>query len=198
MPLPVGHSMMGYVLHETLGGKKVRLQTADKPWATWKTLLLFVFLANLPDLDFLAGFFMGEPHLYHRHFVSHSIGAAAVVGCMVALCFGWRDWRRFAWHVLLFGSVYFSHVFLDAFSHDTARPFGVPMFWPFSKQYIFSPVLLFMSVEKAGSGLNFIKNLFVMHNFGAAVLEFMIFVPVLSIIKLVKNRRRLAQPIYEE
>ncbi len=198
MPLPVGHSMMGYVLHETFGEKHSCLQARNKPLAPWKALLLFVFLANLPDIDFLVGFLVGEPNLYHRHFLSHSIGAAAIVGCIAALCFCWRDWRRFTWHVLLFGSIYFSHVFLDAFSHDTSQPVGVPMLWPFSKDYIVSPVLLFLSVEKEGNGMNFVQNLFVMHNIWAAVLEFLIFMPIVSIIKLVKNRRRLLQPIYEE
>ncbi len=182
--------MMGYVLHDTLPKRNRTV--------SWKTLFFFIILANLPDIDFLPGFIVGEPNRYHHHYVSHSLGASLVVGFGLALVVCFRDRQRFWSRFALFTSIYFSHIFLDYFSHDSSAPFGVPMFWPLTSEYFISPVPIFMSIQKSGGSGEFVQSLLVFHNLKAAVWEAVVFVPVLSIIKLVKNRTRIFRLIYEK
>ena len=188
---------MGYVLHDTLE-KQTSLLSVGNRVSSWKTLLLFVILANLPDLDFLPGFLLGEPNRFHHHYWSHSLGAAVVVGCLTALIFCGRDRGRFVWQMLLFSGIYFSHVALDTLSSDLKEPFGVPMFWPFSEAYIVSPVLIFMSIQKVDTSGGFIPSLLTAHNLWAAAWEFLVFAPVVSIMKLMQLRRRRLQPVCEK
>ena len=109
---------------------------------------LCLFLANLPDLDFMPGFLCGEPGRFH-HGPSHSL----VVGLVGALIF-----YRFVEYRLkgiskkrIFGCCLVSllpHPVLDYFSADTSRPFGVPLFWPFDTEYYMSPFPLFRDVQR--------------------------------------------------
>lgn len=175
---------MGYALHETL--------QRDEKERSWKMLLLFVVLANLPDLDFLPGLLMGDPNKFHHHYWSHSFGAAVVVGAMFALAITClRPARGFWFYFALCSGIYFSHVALDFFSHDTSAPYGVAIFWPFSAVYVTSPQPIFMSVHKAGQSDTFFQNLFVMHNFWAVVWELVVFVPIVIATKIIKRRKAI-------
>lgn len=179
MPLPIGHSLMGYAIHDTT--------SVDRRFS-WKTLLLFAFIANLPDLDFLPGLLVGEANLYHRHFLSHSLGAALVFGLLAGGFCHFVQKKNFATHFALFSLLYFSHVFLDYFSLDHSNPKGVPMFWPLTTEYFASPFPVFMSVMKSNESGRFFQSLFVAHNFEVAIWELLVFIPILTIIKLVKSR----------
>ncbi|RMF56361.1 MAG: metal-dependent hydrolase [Calditrichaeota bacterium] len=190
MPLPFGHSLMGYTLYETLEQKRER--------TSWATVLLFAVVANLPDIDFLPGFLVGNPNLYHHHYLSHSLGAALVVGALLGGYYAWRKDKSFLGYFLIFTTVYFSHVVLDYFTQDTSGPFGVPMFWPFSKEFVISPVPIFLSVHKVGRSDVFFQNLFVVHNLLVAVWEVVVFLPVLAVVKLVKFRKKLLLRIADE
>jgi inner membrane protein len=177
MPLPIGHSLMGYAIHDT---------TSEDKGFSWKSILLFVFVANLPDLDFIPGLLAGEANLYHRHFLSHSLGAALAFGVLAgAYCYFVRK-KNFATNFALFSLVYFSHVFLDYFSMDHSAPHGVPMFWPLTTEYFASPFPVFMSVVKGNDSGRFFQSLFVAHNFQVALWEIVVFIPVITIMKLVK------------
>lgn len=190
MPLPIGHSLMGYALAETT--------SVGRDGSRWKMLLLFVIVSNLPDFDFLFGFFLNDPNRFHRHFISHSIGTSVLVGVACGLYFRFVQGKRFTVYCLTFAAVCFSHVALDTFSVDHTYPFGVPMFWPFSDTYFMSPVPLFMSVQKGGDSLSFIRTLFVEHNLLAALWEFIIFVPVLLILKAWKSRKGVVGYLHQK
>ncbi len=183
MPLPVGHSLMGYALSQTTPMRR--------DGSGWKTILLFVVVANLPDLDFALGFLNGTPNQYHRHFVSHSFGMSLLVGMLFGLYYKYVRGKTFWNYFCIFTTVYFSHVALDYLSVDTSQPFGVPMLWPFSETYFMSPMPVFLAVEKGGGNLAFLQSLFVMHNLMAAFWEFTIFLPLLTLIKVWQYRRRL-------
>ena len=183
MPLPFGHSLMGYALHDSL-------QQDKREWS-WKTVLLFVVVANLPDIDFLPGFLVGKPNLYHHHYLSHSLGFAVFVGLVLGWVFAKRKPRGFLYYFLVFGSVCYSHMVLDYFTADTSTPLGLPLFWPFSAEYRYSEFSIFLAVHKSGDSATFFQSLFTRHNFWVALWEVVVFVPVLAIIKLVKNRKKL-------
>jgi inner membrane protein len=144
MPLPIAHSAAGLA-----GYVAFKKRNPDSPRKQELFLLgLCLFLANLPDLDFIPGFLCGEPGRFH-HGPSHSL----VVGLVVALIF-----YRFVGYRLkgiskkrIFGCCLvslLSHPVLDYFSADTSKPFGVPLFWPFDTEYYMSPFPLFRDVQR--------------------------------------------------
>lgn len=183
MPLPVGHSLLGYATYDAFTGEERR--------TTWRSLLLIVVVANLPDIDFLPGFLMGEPNRFHRHYLSHSLGAAIVVGALLATFFYVRRNQKFASCFLLFFAVYFSHVALDYFGVDKTSPLGVPMFWPLTSSHFMAPIGLFMSVHKSNDSGNFFRTIFVMHNLWATLWELAILLPVVGLVKLARRWRSL-------
>ena len=144
MPLPIAHSAAGLA-----GYVAFKKRNPDSPAKQELFLLgLCLFLANLPDLDFIPGFLCGEPGRFH-HGPSHSL----VVGLVGVLIF-----YRFACYWLtgiskkrIFGCCLvslLSHPVLDYFSADTSKPFGVPLFWPFDTEYYMSSFPLFRDVQR--------------------------------------------------
>ena len=144
MPLPIAHSAAGLA-----GYVAFKKRDPDSPAKQELFLLgLCLFLANLPDLDFIPGFLCGEPGRFH-HGPSHSV----VVGLVGVLIF-----YRFACYWLtgiskkrIFGCCLvslLSHPILDYFSADTSKPFGVPLFWPFDTEYYMSSFPLFRDVQR--------------------------------------------------
>jgi len=78
MPLPIAHSAAGLA-----GYFAFKKRSSDSPPIQELFLLgLCLFLANLPDLDFIPGFLCGEIGRFH-HGPSHSL----VVGLVGALIF---------------------------------------------------------------------------------------------------------------
>ena len=173
---------MGYALYN--GTRK------DDTRFSWRLLLLLVILANVPDVDFLPGLLVGNANQFHHHYFSHSLGAAIVVGVLTAFFYTRRTDRKFAVYLGLFFGAYFSHLVLDYFTADTSEPVGLPMFWPLTSEYFYSPKTIFMAVHKIGASEQFFQSLFVLHNVGVLLWEAVVFVPILTIIKLVKSRKK--------
>ena len=170
---------MGYVIYR-VSTKGVR--------SRWWIVLLYLLIANAPDLDFIPGFLVGDPARYH-HGISHSIGIALLVsvafGLLLYIGGGVWNTRKF---VISF-CLYFSHVFLDCFSLDTSEPYGVPLFWPVSDEYYLAPLTFFLGVKRLySSGPMFIPGLFSLQNLWAVCIELAVFVPI--ILLLLKLRRR--------
>ncbi len=118
MPLPLGHTAIGWAVHET----------AHKTETKESRLGLFIFitvLANLPDLDILFGLLLtGDGAAFHRG-PTHSLLFALMAGYLASKA--WHLWR----HIPRLGFtvcalVIFSHVMADLFF--TSAP--VSIFWP--------------------------------------------------------------------
>ena len=75
MSSPFGHSIAGYIV-DAFEPKTLKVHSV-------KRLFLYVFMANIPDLDFIPGFLMGRPNLLH-HGISHSLGAAVLFSILAA------------------------------------------------------------------------------------------------------------------
>ncbi|MFQ6113420.1 MAG: metal-dependent hydrolase [bacterium] len=189
MPLPFGHSLMGYALYESAHQETKAI--------SWRMILLFVLVANLPDIDFFPGFLIGHPNKFH-HNLTHSLGFSLLIGGFLGAIFCHKKGKRFLPYFFLFTGLCFSHVVLDFFTADTSQPYGVPILWPLSSTYFMSPLSIFMSVQKSGTGHTFIQSLFVMHNLWVALWEIILFIPILSIIKVVKRRCRLGPTLADE
>jgi inner membrane protein len=181
MPLPVGHSLAGYLIY--LGAER------DVSLRRWKTILLYILAANLPDLDILPGFLVGLPNLYH-HGISHSLGLAILAGLVVLFYRGWREksglFRAFG----ITSGLYLSHVLLDSLIVDTTAPFGVQLLWPLSNRYIISPLLIFPTVYKADTSGIFLSSLIHPGNLKLIGVELLYFVPLVALAQLWLRRKR--------
>lgn len=168
MPSPIAHSLAGIALGETKQTSLTRSQIIS--FYLWS-----IFFANSPDLDFIPGFFAGNPNLYH-HGITHSLGS----GIFVAFAFGWifsKYLGSYKKGVLLLFLLYLSHLVLDYLTVDTRLPIGEPLFWPVSHRYLISPVLIFSDVQKTSNSGTFLHSLFVRHNFLGMIREFLILFP---------------------
>jgi len=173
MPTPVGHSLMGGICYS--GMKSGKFQ--------WATFLLFVFLANLPDLDYLPGFFAGAPNKYHHAF-THSLGFSLLIGLAFGLFGKYVMHKNFGLSVLISGGLCLSHAVLDYFAADTSYPHGVPIFWPLSTQYFISPLHVFTDVYKGSNNALFWAALKEPHNWYAVLREILILVPIWGLVSI--------------
>lgn len=125
MPLPLGHTAVGWATYET-----VNTQSRHKAHHTVKanisTFTFVTILANLPDLDILYGLLLnGNGASFHRG-PTHSLLFALAAGYLASQ--GWRIWRRIP--RLGFGfctALILSHVASDMLLTNSP----VSLFWPF-------------------------------------------------------------------
>jgi inner membrane protein len=155
----------------------------------WKILFWYLVCANLPDLDFLPGYLVGKPNLYH-HGISHSLGLAALTGLAVGL-YGLlkKKISLLKTFGIVFG-LYFSHVLLDCLSIDTSPPFGVQLLWPLSGQYFISPLSIFPTVYRAGTSGAFLRSLLNIGNLKLIAVELVYFIPLVVLAHLLIRRSR--------
>jgi inner membrane protein len=176
MPLPIAHSLAGVA-----AGKVRPLPFFEKKWMDY---LFLICLSNAADLDFLPGFLLGTPSLYH-HGVSHSLGAALVVGFFSGGYFKWKRgnyWKYFA----VTGLVYYFHIILDSFTEDTRFPYGVMLFWPLCSDYFTSGFILFGNVVRSDQSHNFFQSLCNAHNLMGAFRELWVMGGLIGMIQLLK------------
>jgi inner membrane protein len=174
MPSPLGHSLMGYAICRA---------TIKQPVAHhWKLILLCVFAANAPDLDFLPGLFAGHLGRYH-HGPSHSIVFAVLFGILAGALFS----RRIYAFVMAF-SLYLSHVLLDYLVQDPSPPLGVPLFWPFSHEYYMAPFALYRPINYPASLAEPVVSIvFSLHNLITFLTEVLLLLPVLLFVSWYKR-----------
>ena len=123
MPLVTGHGLAGVAAACYYKKDRIRLREA----------VFCILAANLPDIDYIPGFFLGAPKRFHPSF-THSIFAVVVFTSIVYLAyrkFPSEERRRMT---RMLGAAYFSHIFLDIVQVDTylANGIGVPLFYPFT------------------------------------------------------------------
>ena len=140
MPTPVGHLLAGLAAGTAATGGRTLLGPV-------KDLVFFGGVGVLADLDFLPGLIFGQGAAWHRG-ISHSLGAMALVG-LLALLWGRRRGLG-KWLALGALAAYGSHVLLDFLNVDTRPPFGIPLLWPFSGEYMVAHHAIFPDVKRHG------------------------------------------------
>lgn len=180
MPTPVAHTICGYVIYDGTIKKEKKID--------WKMLLIVIFLANLPDIDYLPGLFIDKPNIFH-HGATHSIFFAVVVGFLTAFLFSFRKSKTFWKHFFIFFALCFSHSVLDFFTKDTSLPLGEQLLWPFTDNYYLSPVTIFRDVSKGGTNKSFLMSAFEIYNFITVLTECIIFAPILIGIRKLRTIR---------
>ena len=119
------HIAIGACMGEAFAGK-----TVGRKAMVWGALA-----QSIPDIDFLAGFWMDTPGslLAHRGFTHSLLFVVLITPVMALLAERWHrphdiSLRKWIW---FFGTVVFFHLFIDAFNN-----YGVGWFEPFSQQRI--------------------------------------------------------------
>lgn len=176
MPTPVAHSLLGAALHilrlPRCTGWRALGRVLSASLGAW---LLAVVLANLPDVDYVAGIFQGYLNSRH-HYLTHSLGWITLVSAGIWLCrFAWAGRRDlapalFVWLLLA------SHLAADYFTQDGLAPYGIMVFWPFSDAFFAAGHPLFPKVEKLSFG-----DLLTAHNAWVLLGEAAICLPVLLV-----------------
>lgn len=182
MPLPLGHTLVGYCVTAASG---IRFRR------NVKTALLFsVVVANLPDLDFLPGFLSNEPELYHRT-IAHTLPAALLCGVIISAVVT-RFRGRFLEMALLGFLVYSSHLFADMVRFSPGN-IGVQILWPFSHNWytIPSPISDGTALSNSrGAGAGGFASSFATWGFiRASLLQALLFVPLLIPALLIRSLR---------
>ena len=152
MPTPVGHSLIGIAMMIGRSPLRAGLRSAfSNLWNRKGVLLLFLFLVNAPDVDYIPGILQGEINAYH-HLYTHTLGWILLVATGT-----WLVWKALDSSVT--GKVYlfmlalmFSHLLADWLTDDRRPPFGIMAFWPLSDRFFISPFWLFPRAMKANWG----------------------------------------------
>src|SRR6266581_2615845 len=103
MPTPVAHCLAGTAIQFLSRGPHLR--------GHWRSLLLLVTLSNLPDVDFIPGYFVGDPRAYHWG-PTHSLLAGVLVGGVLFMLTGARS-GRYGTMIALSSLAYLCHILLD-------------------------------------------------------------------------------------
>jgi inner membrane protein len=178
MPSPVAHSLTGYVIYRAAGPVQAR---------RWQHVVLYLFAANAADLDFVPGFLVGDPDLYH-HGVSHSVGFAVLFAAALSLLLLFLEKGPIRRNFPIFFCLYGSHVILDWLSVDTAFPYGVPLLWPLAEEYSIAPFPFLPDVSRtSSSGVSFITSLFSLHNFWTVGVELLLLSPFVWFVSIVRK-----------
>jgi len=135
---PVAHTFAGFWTFLLLTSRlKVRLVTACRQYLP--QLILLILLANLADVDFLFGIHRG-----FTHSLAVAVFVALAVGCM------WRIAGTFWRSAILYFLAYGSHLVIDLFTGAklgwNASGAGVPLFWPWKREFS-SPLILIVGVK---------------------------------------------------
>ena len=118
---------MGPVAHSSLGYLAWQLSSASK---NKQMALLFLFIANLPDIDFLFQLFLNTEQSIHQLYTHNLLFVALVILCTLLVC---RQCRKL-WALLLFTGL--SHLVLDLFVIDRVKPIGIKILYPFLDQNV--------------------------------------------------------------
>ncbi len=178
MPTPVGHGLAGLAVFFTTQQHLSRRHV---------TALLLIFMALLPDLDFLFGFAVSDPNRFHHGF-SHSFVFVWAIGLLMAAIWAKYSHTSLKIYAAVFGVAGSSHVLLDLLAADTSVPYGAQIFWPFSKDYYIAPFAIFLDIKRASSMDKFWQSLFIAHNFRAVFLEVLLLGPLVWFGKKIGNR----------
>ena len=119
MPLPLGHSAIGFATHSLISNDNGRFKK-------WQVAIFIVVLSNLPDIDILLGLILqNNASVFHRG-PTHSILFALAVGFVASISA--KFWSQIP--VMNFKTCFLlilSHVLADYFLTDSP----VSLLWPF-------------------------------------------------------------------
>jgi len=183
MPSPLGHALAGLAtawgadaasgptMAKGPGGSAVR-PAAPAHWlgslAAW-----CILLAAIPDVDLL----------FHAHrSFTHSVTAVGLVIIVSAAVTGWVTHLPPLRVSFTCGCAYATHLLLDWLAADKYLPYGIQIFWPFSRTWFISGLDLFPQTER----LQLLSARTIRINLTAMAWEAVILLPVVAVVGLVR------------
>ncbi len=188
MASPIAHSFAGFWTFLVFA-KQLQIRLA----AQWRQYLpqlgVLVLLANLPDFDFpISVALLGNDSLHHKF--THSLTIAILIS--LTLSCAWRIVPGFWRSAILYFAAYGSHLLIDLFTGTeigwTNSGFGIPLFWPLTKNYS-SPLILIFGVRHKD-----FRALFSIDNAWSSVYELLTF-GVITVVASVLWKRKLKSRI---
>lgn len=147
----------------------------------FKTLLIFLLISNLPDIDFLFILLIGKKAITTHQYYTHNVFFV----CIAVMFF--FPLLKSKLERIGFLLVAFSHLLLDLITIDGVTPFGFRLFYPLSNQLFHFG--FFPNLHKKN-----LADIFTLHNLWVLVIEALIFfVPV-----MVYYRKEFASHIKEK
>jgi len=96
----------------------------------YRTLALFLLVANFADIDFVFCLFLGRGRLSVHQYFTHNIFFVVASSALFSLLLpAWKD----RWGLALVG---LSHLALDIVVIDPIHPIGIRLFYPLSKRVL--------------------------------------------------------------
>jgi inner membrane protein len=183
MASPIGHSLAGATIY-LWSIKPGKEQLGEFLRRHWRPVLLFVILANLPDVDFILGWLTtGNAHAFHHQW-THSFTVAAGAALLAALAFKIRPSFTANW--LWYFAVTGSHLLIDFFAGPELgwhRSYAMPLLWPFSNEQFSSPISLLIGARHRDA-----SQLLSLSNWAAAAWEVLVFGAILGVSVMLKRR----------
>lgn len=169
MPFPIAHSLTGattcFLIKQDIDFKKI---------------ILYIFAANLPDIDYIPYFISPSDITYsYHHGVLHSFGFAVIASVILSLCVNMFLKWNFLKNLMIFFILVISHVLLDYVTYAPRNPVGVMLFYPVYSERITSSVHLFANSFKNTKG-DSIFGFLSMALAKELLLELAVFVPILA------------------
>lgn len=181
MATTVGHALCGVAI--LLTAAKIRPSPLTS--VNFPNVALFAMLANLPDIDMLAGYLLtGDVLAYHGK-ITHGVLFALLSAWLTARI---RQTDRRAYAAIIYFLVILSHDLIDSLTgpnlgwHGTH---GMPMFWPLSEARLAMPVTLF-----PGPHHDTWARLISLHNLKVIAYELVVFAPLIASLSLLLGRCR--------
>lgn len=176
MASTVGHALCGMIC--LLGTKPARLSSAVT--LSWFSVVLFMVLANLPDVDFLLGYLLvADPRAYHQgptHTLAFALGVGSLVGVVSHARLRMGRWPAAAACVLVICSHLVVDLFTGPFPGLNPTP-GIALLWPFSAAPWPAPVTLFLGIRHDS-----VAALIGPHNARAIIREILILAPLTALL----------------
>ena len=182
MPSPVGHTLAGVSLH-------LFTRRAAEPQLLRAFGLITV--ANLPDVDFIAGYLVGQPSVFHWG-PTHSFAAAILFAAATGLiATRWQHkFKHVFWLVL---AAYLSHIVLDVLTgRAEVSSVGLQLFWPFSSAHYLANVPVFLMAPHSINYAGPLRTLFSREMLPIIGRELVILLPLATVIWLWVARRTRA------
>jgi membrane-bound metal-dependent hydrolase YbcI (DUF457 family) len=167
MPSPVAHTLGAYA-----GLLYLNPAYLESPRSNRIALALAAVFGCMADADFVVAQHTSNPQFQH-HYFSHSFPFAFALGL---ICYGLLRLihsKHTAKAAFLITAAYCTHLFLDYFTEDGSRPYGIPLLWPFTQRHFVAPVIIFYSIHRGDW-----EDLFSRHNLIAICIEVLVLAPL--------------------
>ena len=165
MATPVGHYLVALAITQGLAGS-----TKER-----KQGVVLAAASLLPDLDLVAGLYVGDFWTYHRA-ASHSVTAALAFGLVALLALLLFRARRPVYAATTLFLVYFSHLALDSMMLDSSSKGGIALLWPWLDTRFQTPIPL------VPAGRYQLSEVLSLANAAVVLWEAVVFVPLAALV----------------